>query len=66
MTGLELYELRKTTCDRGGGGYHCNHWLEGDDDCHYCSEPCWCPDEGEDKEVSKEILEKIGMNLERT
>lgn len=30
---------------------HCLHWQDGDGDCCHCSEPNWCPDEGETPEA---------------
>lgn len=52
MTGLERYEERKNSCTgiASQSGSHCNHWDEGDGDCDFCGEQCWCPDEGEDCE----------------
>lgn len=23
---------------------HCEHWVDGDSDCHYCGAENWCPD----------------------
>ncbi len=45
------------------GGLHCNHYQDGDSDCHNCGRAAWCPNgEDGDEEMEQDLAAEREMD----